>query len=246
MDTAIDIAHAGFRFSGDQLYAADKIDGGAGTDTALPNSDHTGVKAVMMNATTMINVEKLTLAAGHRYPLATNNATVATGQTLTVDDSALGAGNALTVYGAAETNRHFVIMGGLGADKLTGGVLSDTVTYSSAAQSTSKHYDTISGFNFSSDIFDTPGAVGTITGINAAVISGILSTASFDTNLTSAISSSHLSAHHAVLFTPNSGALKDQTFQVVDLNGTAGCQPSQALAIRMIGAPGTLAAGGFR
>jgi len=45
---------------------------------------------------------------------------------------------------------------------------------------------------------------------------------------------------------PNSGTLKGQTFLVVDLSGTAGCQPSQALAIRMIGAIGTLAARGFR
>jgi hypothetical protein len=164
---------------------------------------------------------------------------------LTINGAALSASNVLTFSGAAETDGHFIIIGGLGGDNLRGGALSDTFTYTSAAQSTSTHYDTITGFNFSSDIFDTPGAAGTITAIDTAVTSGALSTASFDTNLTSAISSSRLGAHHAVLFTPNGGTLSGQTFLVVDLNGTAGYQAGADLVIRMNGASGALAAAGF-
>jgi len=225
------------------LTAADKIDGGAGTDTVVLNGNYAA--GVTFSATTIVNAEKLTLAAGHSYTLTTNNATVASGQTLTINGSALSASNVLTFNGAAETNGHFVITGGLGADKLTGGALSDTFTYTSAAQSTSTHYDTITGFKFGTDVFDTPGAVGTITGINTKVTSGALSTATFDANLTSAISSSHLGTHHAVLFTPTSGTLAGVTFLIVDLNGVAGYQSGHDLVIRMNGATGTLAAGGF-
>jgi len=232
-------------FAGGQLNAADKIDGGTGTDTVLLNSDYTGANALVMNATTMVNVEKLTLLAGHSYTLTTNDVTVSSGQKLTINGAALSASNVLTFNGSAETDGHFIIISGLGADKLTGGAQSDTFTYTTAAQSTSTHYDTITGFKFGTDIFDTPGAVGTITGINTKVTSGALSTATFDANLKSAISSSRLGAHHAVLFTPNSGTLSGATFLVVDLNGVAGYQAGADLVIRMNGASGTLAAAGF-
>ena len=228
---------------GAALTAADKIDGGAGTDTLNLKGNY--ASGVTFGSTTLVNVEKIALAAGYNYKLTTNNATVASGQTLTINGAALSASNVLTFNGAAETNGHFIIIGGNGADHLTGGALSDTFTYTSAAQSTGTNYDTITGFNFSKDIFDTPGAVGTITGINTKVTSGALSTGTFDANLTSAISSNRLSAHHAVLFTPNGGTLKGQTFLVVDLNGTAGYQAGADLVIRMVSASGTLAAGGF-
>jgi len=224
------------------LTAADKVNGGTGTDAVQLSGNYTGANAVTFNATTMVNVEVLQLMAGHSYTLTTNNATVASGQTLTINGAALSASNVLTFNGAAETDGHFIIIGGLGADKLTGGALSDTFTYSSAAQSTSTHYDTITGFKFGTDIFDTPG---TITGINTKVASGALSAATFDANLASVISSSRLGAHHAVLFTPNSGTLSGATFLIVDLNGVAGYQTGADLVIRMNGSSGTLAAGGF-
>jgi Ca2+-binding RTX toxin-like protein len=236
----------GINFTGGQLTAADKIDGGAGTDTVLLNSSYTGANSVTFNATTMVNVETLTLSAGHSYALTTNNATVAAGKTLTINGAALSASTTLAFNGSADTDGHFIIIGGLGADKLTGGALSDTFVYTSAAQSTSTHYDKINGFNFSSDIFDIPGAVGTITGINAKVTSGSLSTATFDANLTAAISSGHLGAHHAVLFTPTAGTLSGDTFLVVDLNGMAGYQTGADLVINMKnGTSGILAAAGF-
>ena len=206
------------------LTAADKINGGAGIDTLNLRGNYAA--GVTLNATAVRNVEKIVLAAGYSYKLTTNTATVAAGQTLTINGAALGASNVLTFNGAAETNGHFIIIGGKGADNLRGGALSGAFTYTSAAQSTSTRYDTITGFN-------------------TKVTSGALSTASFDANLASVISSSRLGAHHAVLFTPNSGTLKGQTFLVVDLNGTAGYQSGHDLVIRMAGSSGTLAAGGF-
>jgi len=228
---------------GAYLTAADKIDGGTGTDTL--NLDGNYSAGVTFNSTTLKNVEKIVLAAGHSYKLTTNDATIAAGQTLTINDSALSTSNTLTFNGAAETDGHFIIISGKGADQLTGGALSDTFVYSSATQSTSTHYDTITGLNFSSDKFDIPGAAGTITGINTKVASGALSTSTFDANLTTAMSGGHLSAHHAVLFTPNSGTLSGQTFLIVDLNGVAGYQSGQDLVVRLTGQTGTLAMGGF-
>jgi len=231
-----------FNFGG-AFTAKEKIDGGSGTDTANLSGNY--ASGVTFAATTMVNVEKIVLAAGHDYKLTTNNATVAAGKTLTIDGSALSTSNVLTFSGAAETNGHFIIIGGKGGDKLTGGALSDTFAYTSASQSTGTHYDTITGFKFGTDSFDIPGGAGVITGINTKVTSGALSTATFDANLSSAISSSRLGAHHAVLFTPNGGTLSGQTFLVVDLNGVAGYQSGADLVIRMNGSSGTLAAGGF-
>ena len=228
---------------GAALTAADKIDGGAGNDTVTLAGDYATSPRVF-GATTMVNVEKLTLGAGHNYNLTTNNATVAAGRTLTVDGSALGTGNVLTFNGAAETNGHFIIIGGKGADNLTGGALSDTFVYTTAAQSTSTHYDTITGFNFTNDFIDTPGTAGAITGINSALNAGTLSTASFDTNLASAMSG-QLTAHHAILFRPNSGTLSGDTFLIVSLSNTAGYHSGTDLVIRLNGPSGTPAASDF-
>jgi len=227
------------------LTAADKVDGGAGVDAVQLSGNYIGANALVMNATTLINAEVLDLTVGHSYNLTTNDATVASGQTLAINGSALAAGDVLTFNGAAETNGRFVIWSGLGADNLTGGAAADIFVYSSAAQSTSTHYDTINGFKFGADSFDIPGGVGVITGINTKVTSGALSTATFDANLASALSSSRLGAHHAVMFTPNGGTLSGATFLVVDLNGVAGYQAGADLVVRMNGSSGILAAGGF-
>ena len=225
------------------LHVGDVINGGTGTNTVVLDGSY--ASGLTLASNTLLNFQTIKLTAGYSYALTTNDATVASGKTMTIDGSALSASSVLTFNGAAETNGHFVIIGGLGADNLTGGALSDTFTYTSAAQSTSTHYDTVTAFKFGTDIFDTPGAAGTITGINTKVSSGALSTATFDANLASAITSSHLGAHHAVLFTPTSGTLSGDTFLIVDLNGVAGYQTGADLVIRMIGQSGTLAAGGF-
>jgi hypothetical protein len=80
---------------------------------------------VTFTATTMVNVEKITLAPGHHYKLTTHEATVALGQTLTVDGSLLDSTNTLTFDGSLETNGHFSILSGSGDDLITGGAQSD-------------------------------------------------------------------------------------------------------------------------
>ena len=105
------------------------------------------------------------------------------------------------------------ITGGGGADLLVGGGGSDTFVYNAVADSTGANYDTINYLDATSDKFDFNFAV---TGVDASVRGGSLSTASFDGDLASAIGSGQLNASHAVLFDPTTGDLAGHTFLIVD------------------------------
>src|SRR5262249_9031292 len=115
------------------LTATDQIDGGADFDKAI--LDGNGYAAgIVFGATTMVNVEEIDLVAGNDYKLTLNTATNATG--LTVDGGTLGAGDVLTLNGAAETTAALTafggaandsIVGGAGADKIEGGGGADTL-----------------------------------------------------------------------------------------------------------------------
>ena len=96
--------------------ALDRITGGTGTDPLALQGNYWGSHAVTFSASTMSAVEKISLAAGFRYDLATANANVALNAALTVDAHGLGASDRLTFDGRAETNGHFVITGGAGTD----------------------------------------------------------------------------------------------------------------------------------
>ncbi len=105
--------------------ASDAVNGGAGTDTlSLSGGDD-----IVFGATTLTGIETLSLSGGS-FDIATNNATVASGATLTVDASALTAAQALTFDGSAESDGSFAITGGAGADTFNFGSnfsASDTV-----------------------------------------------------------------------------------------------------------------------
>jgi Ca2+-binding RTX toxin-like protein len=106
---------------GANLTAADKIDGGAGIDTLKLDGDYSA--GVALGAATVTNVEAITVAAGHDYKLVLNNATNTT--SLTVDASALGSANAISLDGSAETSSALTATGGAGNDTLIGGGGSD-------------------------------------------------------------------------------------------------------------------------
>jgi Ca2+-binding RTX toxin-like protein len=135
-----------------------------------------------------------------------------------------------------------VLNGGRGADHLDGDAGSDRFVYAAAADSTSTLYDTITGFSISDDTIDVPGAV---TGIDALVSSGKLSTAHFDAQLKAAVGAAQLAAHHAVVFVPDSGTLADNVFLVVDMNGVAGYQSGKDLVIHLDGGDDSLTIGNF-
>jgi Ca2+-binding RTX toxin-like protein len=252
-----DTAHGG---GGDDMFyfrgaftAADHVDGGTGVDRVSLNGDYSG--GVTFNATTLTNVEKITLSAGHSYALTLNDANVAAGQNLAINGSALGTGDHFNFDGSAETDGTFTILGGGGDDILTGGagkdvilagdgtntitggggqdILTggsgpDTFVYNNVSDSSSTTHDIVKGFDASADFFDVSVAV---TGVDATVASGTLGSAHFDADLVAAVGAGQLAADHAVLFTPTAGAFAGHTILVVDVNGVAGYQAGQDLVI---------------
>lgn len=104
------------------LTAADSIDGGLGADRVRLSGNYGGL---VFGPSTMTNIESLHLAAGSSYNFTTNDATVAAGGMLTVNALALGAGDTLTLYGAAETDGRFKVIGGAGDDAIHGGARAD-------------------------------------------------------------------------------------------------------------------------
>jgi VCBS repeat-containing protein len=254
---------------GGAFTAADTLDGGAGIDTLALNGDYSA--GITFGSTTISNIEKITVAAGHDYNLTLNSSNVGASQTLTVDGTGLGAGDSLTFDGSAITSGGRLLLeggagdddliggsandtiragdgtntlqGGAGSDVLTGGAGVDTFVYNFASESTGMAYDKITNIDLSVDFISL---LGPIMGIDNAVTSGALNrTAAFDTELSTAIGASQLGAHHAVLFDPTTGGLHGHTFLIVDMNGTAGYQAGQDLVIDVTGATGVLSTSTF-
>jgi hypothetical protein len=180
---------------------------------------------------------------------------------LKVNASALAAGAALTLSGS-ESFTVTGLMGNVEATSVTGSLSiapgsgantidvsghtrADTFVYGKASSSTGPRYDTITGANFTFDLFDVAGPAGTIKEINPAVTRGSLSTAKFNANVAAAVGAARLGAHDALLFTPSAGTLAGQTFLIVDLNGTAGYQANADLAVHLTGQTGTLGTSNF-
>src|SRR5205085_1305782 len=78
--------------------------------------------------TTMVGIEKLTVATGFSYNLTINNDNVAAGAVLVVDGSALSGFNSLRFDGSADSNSRFDLRGGAGNDTLIGGGGDDTLS----------------------------------------------------------------------------------------------------------------------
>ena len=225
------------------LKSSDVIDGGGGKDTISLDGDYSG--GLTLKPTTLVNVEIMTLAAGHNYKLTSDNATVVAGQSLAVDASALAYMNSVSFNGAAETDGKFVLTGGAGADTLIGGAGRDTITggagqdllvggggkdtfvYTQAYDSPCAYYDTIKGLDPTLDKIDT---WFTVTGIDASINTGTVNSVDLFDGLGMAIGT-NLAAHHAVLVTPNAGDCAGKTFLVIDCNGVAGYQGWDDLAI---------------
>jgi len=116
--------------------ATDAIDGGTGNADKLEIDGLGGGDAIVFGATTLRNVENLTLDGGHSYSIVTNDATVAAGQTLTVTAWGMSAGQNLVFDGGAETNGSFNIRAGAGDDTVTGGGKADTFDFSTGGEDT--------------------------------------------------------------------------------------------------------------
>ncbi|HTQ15109.1 MAG TPA: calcium-binding protein [Rhizomicrobium sp.] len=244
--------------------AADSVDGGSGNDTLVLQGEYTGSHAVVMGADTLTNVETIELSAGFNYDLTTNDATVASGQRLVVDGTALKYGNTLIFDGSAETDGTFLLRGGAGNDFLVGGAGADNLEgrggadmleggaganvffYGTVADSTGPFYDTIVDFDAGKDVFAVPSVP--VTGVVSTITSGTLSQATFDSDLAAAVNSTFLQPHQCALFTPDSGDLSGETFLVIDENGDPGYQSGGDLVFHLMNASnvGTITTANFQ
>jgi Ca2+-binding RTX toxin-like protein len=231
---------------GAAFTAGDRIDGGSGNDTI--NLDGNYSTELVLNGASFTNVETLHFGAGFDYVVKISAGNVGAGDTLTVDGSSLGAGDTLFFDGAASSGRLILtggagddvllggaendsFTGGLGGDRMNGGAGTNVYNYSSVAQSTSTGYDNIQEFNNAgSDRIHLPFIP---SAVDTSVTTGTLSTATFDTDLASAIGAAQLHVGDAVVFTPDAGTLAGRTFLIVDANGTAGYQASQDYVIEL-------------
>jgi Ca2+-binding RTX toxin-like protein len=98
----------------------DVIDGGDGTDTLRLKGDYSGAHNLIFGPAALTSVEKILLAGGHSYTLATGEGTVQAGHTLVVNGSELGANDTLSFNGGLESDGAFNIVGGAAADLITG------------------------------------------------------------------------------------------------------------------------------
>ena len=238
----------------------DRVNGGAGTNDQVALD---GSYTATISATQFQNIEVLALLRGVTGDLASYN--------LTLADDLVGAGQTFTVFGlpvetgftlnaSAETNGNVNVFGGSGndtietgsgndrifggggADTLFGRSGADTFVYDAVSQSTGANYDRITAFLSGTDRFDFNF---TVTGVDATVGSGALSTASFDANLAAIIGAGQLAANHAVLLQADGGDLAGQTFLVVDANGIAGYQAGADYVLRLDSPPASLTVADF-
>jgi hypothetical protein len=248
----------GFNFGG-SYTPADHVDGGAGTNDQIAVQGNYSAGMTLSGAS-IVNVEVLAMLPGFNYTFTTTDDLVAAGKTFTFWSLTMSSLNHVALDGGAETDGSFrfflgagsdtaiggsgadSFFGGAGADDLTGGGGADTFVYHSSFESTDAGFDVIHGFVAGSDRFDLPG---TVTGIDTAIGSGALTTASFATDLQTAAGAAQLAAHHAVLFTPSSGDYSGHTFLVVDANGTAGYQAGADFVFDVTGMTGTLTTASF-
>jgi Ca2+-binding RTX toxin-like protein len=124
-------------YNGGKFAVTDRFDGGAGNDTLDLSSGVTSVPQLTIPfsyaflPTTIVNVETLQLETWCSFTIATADANVAAGQTLTVDGTRLGMFDTIDTLafdGSAESDGRFVLLGGHHDDTLTGGAGDDSFT----------------------------------------------------------------------------------------------------------------------
>ncbi|HEX3809980.1 MAG TPA: hypothetical protein VHW02_09815 [Rhizomicrobium sp.] len=238
---------------GAAFNADDEINGvyGHDHDTVILDGDYSS--GVVFNKTTISLIETIQVAAGHDYSLTTAEGTVGFGhamgdgpRTMTVDASQLGAGNSLYFDGSAEHGGGFTFLTGAGHDTFISGsaydddggsgiVANDTFVYDMGVALSGATRDTLGNVEFGNSDTSTRDVIkfAAVNAIDTHVMTGTLSAGTFDSDLQTAINSTNLAGHHAVLFTPDAGGLAGDLFLIVDGNGVAGYQAGEDLVVQL-------------
>jgi VCBS repeat-containing protein len=240
----------GFFFGG-AYTPADHVDGGAGSNNQIGlHGNYSG--GMTLSGSSIVNIQVLAMQPGFNYNFTTTDDLVPTGQTFSFWSVSMTSANHVILDGSAESDGRFNFYLGQGNDTATGGAGNDlfygeggadtlrgnggadTFAYLAVSDSTGASFDTIQDFTAGTDKFKLP-AGDTVTGIDATVASGTLTTATFDADLAAAIGAGQLLPHHAVLFTPTTTDYPGHTFLIVDANGTAGYQAGQDFVFDVTG-----------
>ena len=226
-------------------HATDPQLGGGSADTLLLAGPFDAPATLPLG---LFGLETVALQGGASYDLTAIDSHVDAGRRLTIDARDLDSDDSVRFDAGSERDGAFLFLGGAGddifvggagndrivagagADSLRGGGGADTFVYNSAGESTGSDHDTLLGFNAADDRIDLPVAV---SGFSAAVTSGALSEASFDSDLAAALGG--LGAGRAAFFSPTAGDLAGTLFLVVDGNGVAGYQAGQDFVFALPG-----------
>ena len=147
---------------GGNFTAADRLTGGAGSDTLYLFGDYAA--GVVMQAATLRSIDTISFSSGHAYTLIMDDDNLAAGQMMTISGMGLGTGNTLTFDGSHEKDGYFSITGGGGDDVLTGGAGKDLLSGGAGkdvfAFGIGGGADTIYDFTIGEDVIDVSGVLG--------------------------------------------------------------------------------------
>ncbi|MCC6920194.1 MAG: pre-peptidase C-terminal domain-containing protein [Alphaproteobacteria bacterium] len=241
---------------------ADSLAGGSGNDTYVNVTGDTivetaggGVDTVQSDATVSAlaaEVERLFLT-GTAAINGTGNELANTINGNTANNVLAGLSGNDTISGAAGGD---TLQGGAGADRLTGGTQrdklvpgvdgeQDILVFNILNDSTGVTRDVIDRIDLNGeDRIDLPG---TVAAVRAQIDGGNLSTATFNADLTAAVTAAKLGAGQAVLFDPSGGNqnVANTVYLIVDANGVAGYQANQDWVFQLENMTGTLDPGDF-
>ncbi|HYJ81436.1 MAG TPA: calcium-binding protein, partial [Allosphingosinicella sp.] len=122
-------------YFGGNLDSTDRVDGGSETDRLVLQGDYGFGLVLLANSITGIETVSM-LSAGddsfsgggsglYDYVVTTHDSNFAAGMQARIDGAGLLAGEDLTFVGSAETDARFLVYGGKGADRVTGGLGND-------------------------------------------------------------------------------------------------------------------------
>ncbi|MGA9581255.1 MAG: calcium-binding protein [Allosphingosinicella sp.] len=123
-------------YFGANMDPTDRADGGSETDQLILQGDYS--LGLVLVADSITGIETLSMLSAsdstfssdgggglHDYVLTTHDSNFAAGIRARVDGAGLLAGEDMTFNGSAETNASFLVYGGKGADRITGGLGND-------------------------------------------------------------------------------------------------------------------------